>query len=213
MEREVLPWALTPPHLPTHPLLITQDGLNPVEVHCLESHQHEERVWVVLHFGVEVGGLWVEETHGGLGAHVAFVASHWGVVQSGRREEDAYDLGPHWACLQSLPNRSGEGRSYRPDDHVVLVDGISQRAVAQPVPIAHHHAAAALEAGMGRGRSDAEAIPAPLNSPVLGLPRAWLRIPPQAPSAPVPMDQASPRGPANGPAHSAALGFCNRRGN
>lgn len=126
MEREVLPRALTPPHPPTYPLLITQDGLNPVEVHRLESHQHKERVWVVLHFGVEVGGFWVEETHGGLGAHVAFVASHRGIVQSGRREEDAYDLGAHWACLQSLPNRRGEGWSYRPDDHVVLVDGISQ---------------------------------------------------------------------------------------
>lgn len=66
--------------LPTYPLLVTQDGLNPVEVHGLESYQDEERVGVVLHLGVEVGGFGVEETHGGLGAHVALVASHGGVV-------------------------------------------------------------------------------------------------------------------------------------
>lgn len=71
-----------------------------MEVHCLESHQDKERVRVVLHFGVEVSGFRVEETHGGLGAHVTFVASHRGVVQSGRWEEDAHDLEPHGARLQ-----------------------------------------------------------------------------------------------------------------
>lgn len=74
-----------PPSLPTYPLLITQDGLNPVEVHRLESYQDKECVWVVLHFGVEVGGFRVEEAHGGLGAHVTLIASHRGVVQSGRQ--------------------------------------------------------------------------------------------------------------------------------
>ena len=68
------------PSLPTYSLLITQDALDPVEVHGLESHQDEECVRVVLHFGVEVGGFRVEETHGGLGAHVLLIASHRGAV-------------------------------------------------------------------------------------------------------------------------------------
>lgn len=67
---------LAPASLSAYALLITQDALNPVEVHGLESHHDKECVRVVLHFGVEVGGFRVEETHGGLGAHVMLVASH-----------------------------------------------------------------------------------------------------------------------------------------
>lgn len=58
-----------------------------MKVHCLESYQDQECVWVVFHFGVEVGRLRVEETDGGLGAHVSLVTGHRSIVQSGPGKE------------------------------------------------------------------------------------------------------------------------------
>jgi hypothetical protein len=80
------PYLFVPPDT-TYPLLITQDGLNPVEVHRLESYQDQERVWVVFYFRVKVGRLRIEETYGGLGAHISLVASHRSIVQSGPGKE------------------------------------------------------------------------------------------------------------------------------
>lgn len=72
------------PH--AHPLLVVEDGLHPLEVHGLEGHQHQQRVGVVLHPGVEVGRLRVEEAHGGLGAHVLLITMDRSVVQPWWRE-------------------------------------------------------------------------------------------------------------------------------
>lgn len=40
---------------PFHTHSIIQNGLGLAEICCLESHQEEECIWAVLHFGVEVG--------------------------------------------------------------------------------------------------------------------------------------------------------------
>lgn len=90
---KALTWIASPspslflPPDPIYPLLITQDGLNPVEVHRLESYQDQERVWVVFYFRVEVGRLRIEETYGGLGAHISLITGHRSIVQSGPGKE------------------------------------------------------------------------------------------------------------------------------
>lgn len=86
-----------------------------MEVHCLESYQDQERVWVVFYFGVEVGRLRVEETYGGLGAHVSLVTSHGSIVQSGPGKEDpllemSSLLGA--PCLGHPEPKKKEGRSH-----------------------------------------------------------------------------------------------------
>ena len=64
-----------------YPFLIVQDLFEPAQVLLLKRHQHQERVWVVVEAGVVEGRLGVEDTKGGLVAHVLLVASHWTVVQ------------------------------------------------------------------------------------------------------------------------------------
>lgn len=93
------PYLFLPPD-PIYPLLITQDGLNPVEVHCLECYQNQERVWVVFYFRVEVGRLRIEETYGSLGTHVSLITSHRSIVQPGPgKEHPLPEIPGLWAAL------------------------------------------------------------------------------------------------------------------